>query len=273
MRPIAVVLLAIAVILGAGAPALASSGCDGASPWQNACTIQNTGTQVDVGGSATQPGRGGGSSGSGAGGSTSTGGSGTSGTPRTNAGGTPPTPSPVPEQCPDIGCRGNYTVVVIPTVTIDDLASFVPRAGTLTGEPAGFGITGMPTNLIGSASTHELTGPLLGWTVTVRFVPAAWLTDYGDGTSARTITGGATWAALRLPSFSPTATSHVYAARGTYTVSSAVQYSAQVNFGTGWRTVPGLVATPPATYSLEIRDVRTALVERTCLEAPTGPGC
>lgn len=255
------------IVLGPAITATAASRSCSAAGWFDDCPVENTGTQVNVGGSATQPGRGGSGGSSASGGSVNSPGSSTG--PR---GGATPTPSPT-EQCPDIGCRGNYTVVVIPTVTIDDLASFVPHPGTLTGEPAGFGITGMPTNIIGSAATHDLSGPLLGWDVTVRFTPVAWVTEYGDGSSARTSTGGATWAALRLPAFSPTATSHVYAARGTYTVSSAVQYRAQVNFGTGWRSVAGVVTTPPATYTVDIRDVRTALVDRTCLESPSGPGC
>ncbi len=248
--------------------AVGGSGCASNSAWTGNCSVSNNGSQVDVGGTANQPGSDGGSGKGGAGSSPGRGGSnGNSGTGSTgNA-------APATEECPIVGCRGNYTVVTYPDVTIDDLASFVPARPSLGGEPAGFGVVGTPTNIVAGASTHTLTGPLLGWDVTVRFRPAGYVFDYGDGSSARTTTGGATWASLGLPQFSPTSTSHVYRERGTYTVSLTLQYSADVDFGSGWRPVPGYVNAPAPPYTLEVLEVRTALVDRTCAENPTGPGC
>lgn len=247
--------------------AVGGSGCASNSAWSGNCSVSNNGSQVDVGGTANQPGSGGGSGNGGTGGSQGSGNGGSSGDSGTTES------SPAAEECPIVGCRGNYTVVTYPDVTIDDLASFVPARPSLGGEPAGFGVVGTPTNIVAGASTHTLTGPLLGWDVTVRFRPAGYVFDYGDGSGARTTTGGATWASLGLPQFSPTSTSHVYRERGTYTVSLTLQYSADVDFGSGWRPVPGYVNAPAPPYTLEVLEVRTALVDRTCAENPTGPGC
>ena len=259
-------LVVMASLLAPAAGSARSGSCDGTT-WLGGCSVSNNGSQVDVGGTVNQPGSTGGFGSGGTGGSQG-GGSGGNGS-GTGAGGN----APAAEECPIVGCRGNYTVVTYPDVTIDDLASFVPARPSLGGEPAGFGVVGTPTNIVAGASTHTLTGPLLGWDVTVRFRPAGYVFDYGDGSSARTTTGGATWASLGLPQFSPTSTSHVYRERGTYTVSLTLQYSADVDFGSGWRPVPGYVNAPAPPYTLEVLEVRTALVDRTCAENPTGPGC
>lgn len=267
---IATVALGLASVLSP-VPARAVSGdpCHAAG-WFGNCSVSNNGSQVDVGGTAHHPGTGGGnvSGGSGSGGGGSRG-SDSGDAPGSGTGGE----ASADEECPDIGCRGGYSVILYPDVTIDDLASFVPARPTLGGEPAGFGVVGMPTNLVATASTHSLTGPLLGWDVSVRFRPVGFVFDYGDGATVRTTTGGTTWAALGLPQFSPTATSHVYRERGTYTVRLTLQYAADVDFGSGWRPVSGYVNAPAPPYTLEVLDVRTALVEHTCTENPGGPGC
>ncbi|MCH6229775.1 hypothetical protein MK786_03385 [Microbacterium sp. CFH 31415] len=162
----------------------------------------------------------------------------------------------------------------LPEVTLADLASFRPATPQLTGEPAGFGVVGMPTNLVGAASEQRLSGTLLGWDVTVRFVPAEFVFSHGDGTSATTTTGGASWARLAQAQFTPTATSHVYGERGTYPVSVTVRYAASVDFGTGlWLPVDGFVTAASGDYDVRVVEVRTALVDETCRENPSGPGC
>ncbi|GAA1695017.1 hypothetical protein GCM10009808_10180 [Microbacterium sediminicola] len=273
-------LVAIAFVVGTGTAARASSEECWGDGWTGNCTTSNSGTQVDVGANAGLPGgstgNGSGSEGAETSGAGYSGGSG-SGEPDSGGGNSPGSTSDTAsasEDCPDIGCRGNYTVVTIPDVTISDLASFIPHRPSVTGEPLGYGIAGAPANLIGAASTHVLSGPLLGWDVTVRFVPVGYVFDHGDGTSARTTTGGTSWASLGLPQLSPTATSHVYGSPGRYTVTLRVEYAASVDFGTGrWRPVSGVVTSRPATYDLTVLTLRTALVERTCLESPAGPGC
>ncbi len=125
-----------------------------------------------------------------------------------------------------------------------------------------------------AASEQYIAGTLLGWDVTVRFTPAGYIFDYGDGTTARFATGGASWAALGQAQFTPTITSHVYRERGTYPVSATVQYAASVDFGSGtWRPVTGYVTATTAGYNVQVVEARTALVDQTCLENPGGPGC
>ena len=132
----------------------------------------------------------------------------------------------------------------------------------------------MQTNVLASASEQRIAGTLLGWEVTVRFVPAAFVFDYGDGVTARSMSGGASWQRLGQAQFTPTPTSHVYRERGTYPVSVSVQYAASVDFGSGtWRPVAGYVTATTTGYGVRVVEVRTALVDRTCLENPRGPGC
>ncbi|MDW4572320.1 hypothetical protein R8Z57_05945 [Microbacterium sp. M3] len=161
-----------------------------------------------------------------------------------------------------------------PDLTLADLASFRPATPTLAGEPAGFGVVGMPTNLVATASEQRIPGTVLDWDVTVRFQPVAFVFDNGDGTTTRAATGGTSWQSLGQGQFTPTATSHVYDARGTYGVSVTVEYAASVDFGSGtWRPVPGVVRAQASGYDVRVVEVRTALVERTCAEDPAAPGC
>ncbi|WP_460773951.1 hypothetical protein [Microbacterium sp. GXF7504] len=170
-------------------------------------------------------------------------------------------------------CRGNYEVAGLPDVTMEDLASFRPAAPSAASEPANVGIVGMPVNLVAAASTHTATGELFGYAVTVRFTPVGYAFDHGDGTVARTTTPGTSWAALGQAQFTPTATSHAYAARGDYSVAVATTYVAHVDFGGGWRDVPGTLTLSSDGYPLRIVEARTALVEHTCLETPSAVGC
>ncbi|GAA1949508.1 hypothetical protein [Microbacterium deminutum] len=222
--------------------------------------MSNSGTQVDVGASTTTPG------------------SGASHPHNDHHSPVPPViqnPAvPAPDSCPLDRCDLPYDVVSPPDVTLADLASFRPDRPSLSGEPAGFGVVGMPANLVAAASEQHIRGTLLGWDVTVRFVPAGFVFEYGDGSTARTPTGGATWQRLGQAQFTPTVTSHVYAARGTYPVSAMVQYSASVDFGSGtWRPVEGYVTAASGGYDVRVLEVRTALVDKTCAENPHGPGC
>ncbi|HWI30231.1 MAG TPA: hypothetical protein VNT50_01960 [Microbacterium sp.] len=164
--------------------------------------------------------------------------------------------------------------MTLPDVTLADIASFVPAKPTLTGEPAGLGVVGMPTNIVASASEQRLAGTLFDYAVTVRFVPDGFRFAYGDGSTRTTSGGGASWSALGQAEFTPTDTSHVYRSRGTYPVSVTVLYAASVDFGTGnWRPVPGRVEATMAGYDLRVVEVHTGLVDKSCDENPTGPGC
>lgn len=248
-------VLASVFIAAGGFPAE----CDAAG-WGQNCEVSSSGSTVDL--SATQ----------------SNSGSSAPSSPSQDSPGPPaygaPAPQPSPEDCGPLGCRGNYDVVLIPDVTVSDLASFRPATPRLTGEPAGFAVVGMPANLVAAASVQSIPGTLLDWDVTVRFTPISYEFDHGDGTTEIRATGGATWAQLGQAQLTPTPTSHVYRERGTYSVSVTVRYAAAVDFGTGtWRPVPGYVTATSGGYGVQALEARSALVDRTCVEDPDGPGC
>ena len=250
-------LTAALVVLAAtaGVYSTSNSACSGSSAWTY-CDVQNSGAAVEIGAAEShRP-------------NTGTGGS----TPPSTV---QPAPSPAPpEDCGPLNRCIEYSVVGLPEVTLADIASFRPAQPTLGGEPAGFGVVGMPTNLVATASEQRIPGTVLGWDVTVRFVPTAYVFAHGDGTTSRTATGGASWTALGQGQFTPTATSHVYRERGTYDVSVTVEYAASVDFGNGaWRTVPGVVRAEGPGYGVRVVEVRTALVDRTCAEDSSAPGC
>lgn len=235
----------------------ADNHCYSNSSWTGVC-VSNSGSQVDVGASMKVPGS------------------------RPATPGRAPGSAPEPDRAEAVEtpacdtppiCRGGYAVGMLPDVTLDDLASFIPTSPTLGGEPAGFGVVGLPANIVAAASPQAIPGTVLGWDVVVRFVPTGFVFDYGDGDTRRASTGGATWERLGLAQFSPTATSHVFRERGTYSVSVTVEYAASVDFGSGWRSVAGVVTSRTGGYGVEVLEARTALVERTCVEEPRGPGC
>lgn len=229
---------------------------DCAGGWTTTCGATTDGTQVDVQAGSSAPGSSGGQSGGG---------------PK---GGGATAPPAAEEDCETALCRPLYTVETLPDVTAEDLRSFVPAVPTVTGEPLGLGVVGMPTNLVAAASVQLQSGPLLGYDVTVRFTPTGYRFDHGDGTSRTTTTGGATWDRLGVPDYTATPTSHVYASAGAYRASVRVVYTAAVNFGTGtWRPVTGAVTSAASFYDVRVIEVRTGLVQRTCAEQPSGPGC
>lgn len=228
------------------------------------CSITNTGSTVEIGGT-----RGGGGGGGGADHSGSDGDESANTAP-------PKGPSVAPcDRVVDPLCRNGivYTVEVQRQPTLSDLASFAPASVPLLDEPDGVGIVGMPMNFVVDARPHEQTGTLFDRPVTVRFAPLSVVFTYGDGSSRSAGDGGSTWTALGLAQFSATPTSHAYGARGTYTASATVRYGAAVNFGGGWVAVPGVLEIPTGAMSVQVFEVRTALVDKTCLESPRGPGC
>ncbi|WP_458041608.1 MULTISPECIES: hypothetical protein [Bacteria] len=255
-----VLLLSIGLSSPGAAPAEASQ-CLGGS-WSGTCSATTDGSQVDVGAGTTTPGNSGSSNGQGgSGGGNGGGGSGTA-------------PPASEEECDSALCRPLYSVVTLPDVTAEDLRSFIPALPTVTGEPLGLGVVGMPTNLLAASSVQLQSGPLLGYDVTVRFTPTGFRFDHGDGTSRTTTTGGSSWARLGVPDYTATPTSHVYGTPGSYRAGVRVVYTAAVNFGTGtWRPVTGAVMSAAAFYDVRVVEVRTGLVQRTCAEDPSGPGC
>lgn len=184
---------------------------------------------------------------------------------------TDPNDNRPPTRCtaaPDI-CDPNLVV------TWSDIASFRATPPVLAlMEPAGWAVKGLPMNLVASASVEEIAGSLLGFPAAVRFTPTAFAWDYGDSQTGRSVTGGASWAELGLPEFSATSTSHVYGARGEFTVTVGVELTAEYRFAGGaWRPIAGSVGITGGGTPVVVKSATTVLVSGSCLENPRGPGC
>lgn len=81
-------------------------------------------------------------------------------------------------------------------ITLSDLASFTPQGVTLSLQPGSWTVVGVETNFIAGAQVHVVGGSLLGRTVKVRFTPASFDWNYGDGSTRTTGDPGASWSAL-----------------------------------------------------------------------------
>ncbi len=159
-------------------------------------------------------------------------------------------------------------------VRMSDLVNIKPADAEREMEPSGWAVVGLPANFIARASPHVRSGLLLGFPADVRFTPAGYRWDYGDGARRTTRSGGETWAALGLPEFSETATSHTYATSGTYEITAAVVYTAEYRFaGQEWRDVAGTLVDPSPPISAVVGEARTVLVDKECTRNPGGPGC
>lgn len=269
-----------------------SNPCAGGVAWSGACTVSNSGGSVDLSGTQNQSG--GGNAGSG-GGSNSGGGRGGQGGQAVETAAEAQARAEAEarrQRCLQSSVCSEFAIElrprtiadpiaaapVAPTipdqVTLADIASFVPARPAVSGEPSGLGVVGMPTNVVASASTQNIGGTLFTFPVTVTFVPSAFRFDFGDGASLTSPSGGASWASLGQAEFTPTFTSHAYSARGTYAVTVTTLYSASVDFGGGQiRQVPGYVEATTGGYEVRVVEVRTGLVDKTCLENPSGIGC
>ncbi len=159
-------------------------------------------------------------------------------------------------------------------VTISDIASFAPAPPSVATEPDGVAAKNMPLNTIASAQAQTVGGELFGFPVSVTFTPAGFRQDWGDGTVTESSHGGSAWQSLQQAEFTPTDTSHAYAAKGTYPLTVTALYTAVVDFGPwGTRAVDGVISAPGATREIRVVEVHTALVQHDCTEDPTGPGC
>lgn len=177
------------------------------------------------------------------------------------------------ETFPDATPEEAEQLAAIPAITITDLARFAPAGTPLTGEPDNLGVAGLPTNFVASASAQTQSGELFGFPIQVRFTPVSYVFHYGDGSSASTSDGGASWESLGQTQFTPTDTSHTYAERGEYDARVDVNYTAELDLGGGWFDVDGQLTTNGPTQRIRIFEAHTALVANTCAERPSAPGC
>lgn len=167
------------------------------------------------------------------------------------------------------------TVIAASTeVTLEDIASFVPATPESVSEPAGWALVNMPSNFVLRASQHVVDGTLLGLPAQVRFTPVAGHWRHADGPDVNASTLGATWVELGQEPWTQTATSHTFRASGWYTVTAFVEYSAEYLVGSGdWVPIDGTVTADAPPVSIQVFTAHTALVNHTCIEDPTGPGC
>jgi hypothetical protein len=159
-------------------------------------------------------------------------------------------------------------------VTITDVARLVPEVGASGMEPRGWAVVGLPSNFYADSSPRTAGATLLGRPAEVRFTPVSFSWSFGDGATLATSSAGAPWVSLGVPEFSPTETSHVYVAPGSYTIDLTVSFAAEYRFGTAaWTALAGTVpaAAPPLTVTAH--DAKTVLVPGDCRVASTAPGC
>lgn len=255
----AVVTVALMLASVPSQPLYTSNGCDATVSWVSGCN--NDGASVTISGDRTQthpsPD--------------------TNGKPHKGSPTSPDTPSKTPCTTP-IGYSCEFEAVRVTNeigqpLTITDVAAFAPSPASTTVEPGNAGVAGMPTNFVSSGAVHTQSGDLFGRPVSVRFSPVGYDFDYGDGTTRSTTDGGRTWAELGQASFTATATSHAYRQRGTYSAHARVRYTAEVDIGNGWFPVSGELTIDGPVQQIRVYEARTALVDRTCTEQPTAPGC
>lgn len=162
----------------------------------------------------------------------------------------------------------------IPTVNLSDLVSFRPANPVQGMQPNGWAVVGLPANFVSAVDSETQSGVLLGLPVRIRFAPDSWEWDFGDGEQRTASTGGASWAALRVPEFSETATSHVFRDRGEFTVNLTVRFTAEYQFaGHPWRTIAGTLPVAAGPLTIVSATAKTVLVEKNCIQNPAGPGC
>jgi hypothetical protein len=195
-------------------------------------------------------------------------GSGASHTPRVI-----PPPREYPFPLPgEPGYRDYYTIT--DPVRLADLVNFKPAPGTSHMEPNGWMVVGLDTNFYATVQTQVQTGELLGQQASVRFTPARYRWNYGDGHGANLGTKGAPWAALGVHEFDRTATSHVYSKPGAYDINLTIYFSAEYKYAGGnWIPVAGMLPLPTNPLHATAGDAKTVLVNRDCNAHPGGPGC
>jgi hypothetical protein len=159
-------------------------------------------------------------------------------------------------------------------VTVDDLVNLRPAAAGLRMEPNGWTVIGLDTNFWIDVTTNTQSGELLGRSASVRFTPIGYRFNYGDSGTVNHASAGGSWTTQNLAEFDPTPTSHIYTQPGSYTVTAAVEYSAQYQFdGATWMPVLGTVRIPTNTLDVIAARATTVLVNNNCLTTPAGPGC
>lgn len=161
-----------------------------------------------------------------------------------------------------------------PAVTLRDIASFRPAEPSDVMEPEGWAIQGLPANFVANSNPEIVAGTLLGQPADVRFTPLGYRWVHSDGGTVASASPGATWTALGVAEFTPTGTSHVYAASGEFTVTLQVSLGAEYRFaGSGWLPIAGRLTIDAAPQRVLVGEVDTVLTVGDCTAYPSSPGC
>ena len=159
-------------------------------------------------------------------------------------------------------------------VTLSDIAKFRPNPGRDLMEPDGWMIVGLDTNFYSTGGIQVHDGTLFAAPASVRFTPVSWHWDYGDGVLATRARPGRAWAASGVAEFGSTSTSHVFRNPGRYLITLSIDFSAEYRVaGLGWTPIDGLLNVPANPLTAVAGSAKTVLVERGCIDAPSGPGC
>lgn len=157
-------------------------------------------------------------------------------------------------------------------ITMADIARFTPLVGELIVEPDGWGVVGTPTNFYATAESHTMDGELFDTPIQVRWTPSSYRFDYGDGTVEESDAAGRAWQG-EDESWTETATSHTYATRDDVRASVTVIFTAEVNAGSGWFTVPGTLPVDAPSVEVKLFEVDTVLTDGDCMANPRAAGC
>ena len=259
LRLILMLVVALGMMNAGGQSAFAAAGDCSTQELQNGtCSVVGGGSDVVIEVGDTSSGPGGGTTG---GGGTGTGGTGTADAEVECFGGI--------RECYDVTSDDPAG-----PVTIRDIAAFRPTPEIDHMEPNGWMVVGLDTNFYATGGVRTVSGQLLGASAKVRFHPAAWTWNYGDGATRTSATRGGPWATLRIPEFDQTGTSHVYRTAGEYTIRLSVTYYAEYQYaGSPWYPVIGTLAVPANPLVATAGSADTVLVEEECTRNPDGPGC
>ena len=169
----------------------------------------------------------------------------------------------------------------LPVVTETDFAELPIEASSVGFEPElqGFGFLDSHTNVFAESETQVLTEEMLGYQVDIRAIPIEYHFDYGDGSTTSSFESGSA-----LPDYdsagyavdktdTPTATSHVYTATGTYGVSIATDYIGEYRVDGGeWIGIPGEATISSSPGSADIWRMSSRSVGGEC-ESQDAWGC
>lgn len=178
----------------------------------------------------------------------------------------------VPPAADPVDAAPEAAAPAVAPITIADLVGFTPAVGELVVQPTNWGVLGVPTNFVATATEHVQQGTLLGQPVQVRWRPVAFAFDYGDGTRVTSTEAGALWRST-ADDWSRTSTSHEYQQRGEYTASVTITFEADVGTGAGWTTVPGTLELAAPAEPVRVFEAQTVLTRGDCVEYPDDPGC